>query len=272
MTSLNLLQIPAEIYSEMGLFDRCTNIWTFLAIFCICYMLEAILNTYLNLSMQSIERQFRIPSSVSGTLASSSKIGYMATVIVLAYIGSQGNRAKYISGGMLTIVLACFIIAAPHFIFSKNDQPPNDQIMFQKLNDTDLLYYRAQKGNFTNVNLSVSVWDVSAYVGCQPVNLTAEQEKKEKMDIKHSALSSLSYCHPTFNKVRSTIKDFRCSVDSTNTAALAMVFAGIILIGVGHSMPHTLGSPLIDDHVKRKNTPLYFGKMKLVSSLYTVLA
>jgi hypothetical protein len=45
-----------------------------------------------------------------------------------------------------------------------------------------------------------------------------------------------------------------------------MVFAGLVCLGVGHSMPWSLGLPLMDDNIKRKNLPTYFGDYSGASS------
>nr|CRZ22199.1 Bm8296 [Brugia malayi] len=44
-----------------------------------------------------------------------------------------------------------------------------------------------------------------------------------------------------------------------------MIFAGLLILGVGRTMPYSLGLPLIDDNVKRQNLPLYFVPAGLTS-------
>lgn len=61
------------------------------------------------------------------------------------------------------------------------------------------------------------------------------------------------------NKAKQAVETARCNLEQSNEAALAMIYIGIVMIGVGHSMPFTLGVPLIDDNVKKQNAPLYFG-------------
>lgn len=42
-----------------------------------------------------------------------------------------------------------------------------------------------------------------------------------------------------------------------------MIFGGLLILGVGRTMPYSLGLPLIDDNVRRRNLPLYFGPFQL---------
>jgi hypothetical protein len=44
--------------------------------------------------------------------------------------------------------------------------------------------------------------------------------------------------------------------------AYIVVFVGLIIMGVGGSLPWTLGMPLMDDNVKQKSLPKYFGATK----------
>lgn len=70
------------------------------------------------------------------------------------------------------------------------------------------------------------------------------------------------YCNNETIQLRARLETAKCDLQSTdigNTAAYYLLLFGIILMGIGRSMPHTLGVPLIDDSVKNKrNTPVYF--------------
>ncbi|CAK5088310.1 unnamed protein product [Meloidogyne enterolobii] len=41
----------------------------------------------------------------------------------------------------------------------------------------------------------------------------------------------------------------------------ATIFFGLLILGIGRTMPFSLGLPLIDDNVKKTNLPLYFAGM-----------
>lgn len=93
------------------------RLYVFLGVFVVVYFLEAIGGSYMVSAIQSIERQFQIPSKLSGFLVSASDIGYVPTVIFISYFGSRGNRAKWIGAGTIVIALAHIWIAMPNFIF-----------------------------------------------------------------------------------------------------------------------------------------------------------
>lgn len=136
------------------MFDRCTNIWTFLAIFCTCYFLQTTVHTYLTSSIQSIERQFQIPSKMSGTLASAREIGYVSTIVILAYFGGKGNRARWISAGILIISAACLLISMPYFLFPhQQDVTLDDDALFANISEAD---WNLEKRLMQGKNVAIS--------------------------------------------------------------------------------------------------------------------
>ncbi|KAL3075204.1 hypothetical protein niasHT_036665 [Heterodera trifolii] len=93
------------------------RIYAFLALFTFIYFLESIGGTYMIASVQNIERQFRIPSKLSGFLVSAHDISYVLTVVFVSYYGSRGNRAKWIGFGTFLIACAHIITAMSNFLF-----------------------------------------------------------------------------------------------------------------------------------------------------------
>jgi hypothetical protein len=81
-----------------------SRLYVFLALFTFVYFLESIGGSYMISAVQNIERQFRIPSKVSGFLVSAHDISYVPTVILVAYVGSRGNRAKWIGAGTILVL------------------------------------------------------------------------------------------------------------------------------------------------------------------------
>ncbi|KAK0400468.1 hypothetical protein QR680_015262 [Steinernema hermaphroditum] len=89
----------------------------FIAIFALAYFLQEIGQTYMISVIQSIERQFQIPSKLTGFMVSASDIGYIPTVILISYFGSKGNRAKWIGTGTLLVSICYIMISTPNFLF-----------------------------------------------------------------------------------------------------------------------------------------------------------
>lgn len=95
--------------------------------------------------------------------------------------------------------------------------------------------------------------------------------------------SSFAYCNPDINtiklKVLGIFKNFvvifmkfqeRLLLCANNQLShfgpTALIFFGLFILGIGRTMPFSLGLPLIDDNVKKRNLPIYFG-----NSFYKVL-
>ncbi|KAH7723942.1 Protein F47E1.4 [Aphelenchoides avenae] len=90
-------------------------------------------------AVQNIERQFQIPSKISGFLVSAHDISYVPTVILISYFGSRGNRAKWIGAGAVTIGLAHIMTATPNFIFPTAKPQLNLTTIEDRLNVDDAL-------------------------------------------------------------------------------------------------------------------------------------
>ncbi|VDP10280.1 unnamed protein product [Soboliphyme baturini] len=329
-----------------SLFDHCSNIWTLLTLFCLCYFLETITFTYLISAVQSIERQFQIPSRMSGGLVASSDIGYTLTVVVLAYFGSRSNRARWIGGGCLVISFACFLIALPNFVYrsqgpcvNNSDWQTVDLVSYNEINTPTKLVNHpllgcslrrcwnivdgASVASLTNglvkascgheevrsspsavhrgrFSTSVICFDYGHEVCDQklkslrahfPLNesvtfneasigallsyfnneLDWEVKRLWLRNVKTTAQQPFALCNRLVNDLKQATEQSRCEQKSTNSGAFTMMAMGMILYGVGHSMPWTLGVPLIDDNVKKQSTPLYFAFIFFIRILGPVL-
>uniref|UniRef100_A0A0N4X678 Solute carrier organic anion transporter family member n=1 Tax=Haemonchus placei TaxID=6290 RepID=A0A0N4X678_HAEPC len=72
-----------------------------------------------------------------------------------------------------------------------------------------------------------------------------------------------SFCHNIINKLRQDHKSDECKKEQSSLGPFIMIFGGLMLLGVGRTMPFSLGLPLMDDNVKKNNLPLYFGDYTL---------
>ncbi|KAL1245518.1 Solute carrier organic anion transporter family member 74D [Trichinella spiralis] len=285
-------------------------LWKFLTVFCVCYFLETITFTYLISAVQSIERQFQIPSRLSGTLMSSSDIGYVLTVVVLAYFGSRGNRARWIGAGYdhqaNNVTLEKFAASADLITISEIDEPiklikhptlgcailewldktrrlhpagwiwsVEDEILSSEtLNcgtSNDTFFKELPKLiQLELIPFLAGDYDAFANALVNRLNETKIPSNQMKSLYDH-AKASYAFCDRLVNKLRTFIETVKCENGTTNQAAFAIILIGIIFIGVGHSMPWTLGMPLIDDYVKKRNTPLYFAGVFFIRILGPVL-
>ncbi|CDW54661.1 OATP and Gal-bind lectin and Kazal 2 domain conta ining protein [Trichuris trichiura] len=319
---------------------KTSRLWKFIFLFCLCYFLEAITFTYLISAVQSMERQFQIPSHLSGTLVASSDIGYIPTVIILAHFGSRGNRPRWIGFGCLLISLACLLISLsgltippadfgsgsnslnasalestipkPLMLYSEIDTPSkltshmylgcafsrwlieNDLSppSWAKV-DEDWYQNSCQSSNRSTalrfINNS-SFWDdlasqlehnvgygTFAKVLVEKVN--AAQNYPYEDELRTENFASLlkqskrpqALCSRLINHFRALIKSSQCATKETNRLAFSIVLMGMIAIGVGHSMPWSLGMPLIDDSVKKSKMPYFVGGVFFIRILGPML-
>lgn len=82
--------------------------------------------------------------------------------------------------------------------------------------------------------------------------------------MRRSAIAPFSFCHRLVNDLRQVIKDIQCHTEASNVGPLLIIFLALLALGIGRTMPWTLGVPLIDDNVKSKNMPVYFGNQNFV--------
>ncbi|KAL1282984.1 Solute carrier organic anion transporter family member 2B1 [Trichinella pseudospiralis] len=366
---------------------RHANISSFLCLFCICFALETASFTLFVSALQSIERHFQIPSKLSGTIVSAGDIGYILTVVLLAYVGSKGNRAKWIGSGCILISLACIIIALPYFIFpykpllynettikeelkksyfireedidtpskllkhkhlgprlpnwvkdfimmmqytdafqwsqldslfdffpEKEQQQPKyhslkrsliedingdeinfeisehliddygthhtieetyfigdieDEIMDPMDSVTETIYRNKRQtlnvsnklqSLFSDVSLRKGKFSDLASIISKEMNAAIEERfsSKKMKRLMSSAQLPFAFCNEIVTSVKAILEKDKCKKLNTDMFAVGIIGFGIVLIGIGHSMPWTLGIPLIDDNANKNNTPLYF--------------
>ncbi|XGW02762.1 hypothetical protein V3C99_014635, partial [Haemonchus contortus] len=86
-------------------------------------------------------------------------------------------------------------------------------------------------------------------------------------------LTSLPYafCDNLINKLRQDHDAEECRKNTSSSGPFLMIFGGLLLLGVGRTVPFSLGLPLMDDNVKKHNLPVYFACMFFVKILGPVL-
>lgn len=295
----------------------CTeNLWCFLAVYLSCSILHSMRGPFLSSGIQSIERQFQIPSSKSGTLISASRIGYIPTVLIFAYIGSKGNRARWIGCGSIIVACGCILAALPNFIFPPKSEfsgtfdskfilnsliQPNsnstklknildnpvvgsliplsirtviqeheeDDEFDEILNEALVTHY----GNQRKIKIPISGFQNNTINSRHKLveNLAGSFSLNVTLSLMKQAEFPFGYCNSTVMRLKYAVKNESCrkrkSDLAANQVAYGMVFLAIVLFGIGQSLSGTLGTPLIDDSVSRKNAPFYFGKVFMIRKL-----
>ncbi|KAF7635506.1 hypothetical protein Mgra_00005045 [Meloidogyne graminicola] len=246
----------------------------------------------------SIEKQFQIPSKISGMMVSAGDFGYIPSVVFVAYLGSKGNRARWIGGGCILIAIANLLISSSHFfpveeiklnsstlkwhIESDLNRLPIDTGFDQFLSELPEEQWSQPIRNKLNNNYlqeTSNSW-LSEFDQCiqQDLNLINKENvtclafykflqkynaanKTDVDNLRQLSTTSYAFCDKTLNVLRSMIEEIRCNNDVSNIGPTATIFFGLLILGIGRTMPFSLGLPLIDDNVRKSNLPLYFAGM-----------
>uniref|UniRef100_A0A914W2A5 Solute carrier organic anion transporter family member n=1 Tax=Plectus sambesii TaxID=2011161 RepID=A0A914W2A5_9BILA len=286
---------------------------------------------------------------MSGLMVSASDFGYIPTVTIISYLGSKGNRVRWLGGGCLLIAFSNFLIATPNFMFVNDVPQLNTSIVKGKLvppayllrpnvTEEEVLSYPPFKErvldfarnylktnthgipdekNLLNPIFGDILREMNGSVASEMRRLKRSEiaptndsdSKKGDVDhladmirqdliekangtlffnalkayvrrrvsedsssdqVKHAkdaAFSPFGYCDAIVNELRQMIDNMKCARDHTNTGSFIIIFIALFILGIGRTMPWSLGVPLIDDNVKRKNMPVYVAGMFFIKIL-----
>ncbi|VIO99089.1 Uncharacterized protein BM_BM13372 [Brugia malayi] len=275
----------------------------FFILFLTVYFLESIGGFFMASVVVSIEKQFQISSRMSGLMVSAGDFGYIPSVVFVSYFGSKGNRARWIGAGSLMIAFANILISMSNFLFPMQNTQLNSKFIETKLiseqsnriDEIQASTFLNHAKTFSNVELIPLDEALKTYA----LNTTLRQFANEKLslcfhqnnsnqlcaiffnfleqlnqpnmteisNLRILTASPFSFCNTMFNALRREINKFNCSNGLSNIGPFIMIFAGLLILGVGRTMPYSLGLPLIDDNVKRQNLPLYFAGMFFIRIL-----
>ncbi|KAE9417499.1 hypothetical protein Angca_006921 [Angiostrongylus cantonensis] len=279
----------------------------FFVVFGTVYFLESIGGFYMTSAVVYIEKQFQIPSRLSGTMVSAGDFAYIPIVIFTSYFGGKGNRARWIGGGCMLISVANFLISSSNFLFPAEKFHVNSSYIPSSLayeinrftlnvsadrdwfhrtlkmidpNDTALSTYvgpyHTENEEFVKYQ-SFCFFNPTSEICSKMESLISTEHAVNEDDVAAArVLTSLpfTFCHHVINRLRQDHKADECKRDTSNFGPFMMIFGGLMLLGVGRTMPFSLGLPLMDDNVKKNNLPLYYAFMffaKIVGPLIGLL-
>lgn len=196
----------------------------FLMVFCIAWVLQGMYHTYFVSAITTIEKLFQIQSKITGTIMSATEIGQIGSSLLLTYYGGQGHRPKWIAWGMVLFAVSSFTCSLPHFIYGRQIMNSNDLTGISKDTDTCKAITNMTLANMTNFT--------STDFNSDLINMSLIPEPR---------------IEPTVTKI-----------------VLAIFFISLLGVGMGQTAVYTLGIPYMDDNVASKESPLYFGKKKLI--------
>ncbi|KAF8381937.1 hypothetical protein PRIPAC_71079 [Pristionchus pacificus] len=298
---------------------KLTRLHGFLTLFVIVYLMEAMGGMYIVSAIQNIEKQFRLPSKLSGILVSASDIGYIPTVIFIAYFGARGNRARWIGAGTLGMAVAYLLIASPNFLFPtpplargtfgyvKDSLMPSNELLAPNASLALLLHYPLISDRFTPAQIgNLSKFPVAAEINHQMVinnksspymvdyglmheavfeahkllnstpdaadaskfrSLLATYVARRKDGMRAASNAPFSYCSALVNSMQAKIRELKCMNGEDSHGPFIVFCMALLLLGIGRTLPWSLGVPLIDDNVSKKSMPTYFGAISFIRIL-----
>ncbi|CAJ0607251.1 unnamed protein product [Cylicocyclus nassatus] len=281
-----------------------SKIKCFFLVFGMVYFLESIGGFYMTSAIVFIEKQFQIPSRLSGTMVSAGDFAYIPVVIFTSYFGGKGNRARWIGGGCILIAIANLLISSSNFLFPaqelhvNNSNIPrsltyevnrfilNDSVDFnwfsETLKEVDLndTVFTAKAGSRRSDSQKFIIYRSFCYnnprseICSKMESRISQKHANNERDVSAvRLLTSLpySFCHNLINKLRQQHIADECKKETSSLGPFAMIFGGLMLLGVGRTMPFSLGLPLMDDNVRKNNLPLFFASMFFVRILGPVI-
>lgn len=75
-----------------------------------------VVNGFVSVVISTIERRFDLTSTQSGFIASGYDIASVLCLIPVSYFGGNGNKPRWIVGGIFLLSLGSFLFALPHFL------------------------------------------------------------------------------------------------------------------------------------------------------------
>ncbi|GMT08880.1 hypothetical protein PFISCL1PPCAC_177, partial [Pristionchus fissidentatus] len=222
--------------------DVATKIKWFFFVFGLVYFLESIGGFYMTSAVVFIEKQFNIPSRLSGTMVSAGDFAYIPVIIFTSYFGGRGNRAKWIGAGCILISIANFLISSSNFLFPRTSYEQNLQSV--------------------SAELSARVDQiVSSEFNSSGVSFVPRDTVSREIDLKVLTALPYAFCDREINGLRVGQSQGECAANPPSLGPFLMIFGGLLILGVGRTMPFSLGLPLMDDNVKKSNLPVYFAIM-----------
>uniref|UniRef100_A0A1Q3FNY0 Solute carrier organic anion transporter family member n=1 Tax=Culex tarsalis TaxID=7177 RepID=A0A1Q3FNY0_CULTA len=96
---------------------------------------QAMAYIYFVITLTTLEKRFKIPSSTTGIILSGNEISQILLSLILSYVGGHRNRPRWIAWGVVFCALSCFILASPHFIYGAGENAL--QLTKEFLNDQE---------------------------------------------------------------------------------------------------------------------------------------
>lgn len=202
------------------------------------------MNGVVNIALTTLERQYKLPSSQSALIVSSTDIGAVLFVLVVSYLGAKGNRPKWIAIGSFLMAVGSFIFTIPHvasdpyeYVCKRFNPPPPKK-------KWDVHYLKTSKMLFWNN------FDNSAFQSFKSFRLICS--------LINGTLLLSATSGNTSHVCSSSNSDPECLTQSGSSYLYVFMLAQFVH-GIGFTPMFTLGTAYVDDNAPSTSTALYLG-------------
>lgn len=97
------------------------------------FAMSLMLNGTYSVSISTIEKRFGLTSSTTGMITSMFDVACLIVTAFVSYYGGQQSKARWLSSGLLLLILGSFIFMSPHFIIGPYKPGNAEQSLFPPL-------------------------------------------------------------------------------------------------------------------------------------------
>lgn len=94
----------------------------FIAVYSLLGTVQSASTTYFAVTLTTIEKRFKIPSQTTGIILCGNEVSQIILSLLLTYFGGQKHIPKWMSWGVVSSAVSCFILAWPHFIYGAGEE------------------------------------------------------------------------------------------------------------------------------------------------------
>ena len=98
------------------------SVWAFIACYFGFAFVHGVQGSYTIAMLTTLERRFNLPSSMSGSLAVMSTVGYAGAIIFVSHFGKNAHIPRMFSLSILVTSFCGFMYAWPHIIYGTGNE------------------------------------------------------------------------------------------------------------------------------------------------------
>ncbi|KAG8187162.1 hypothetical protein JTE90_020037 [Oedothorax gibbosus] len=245
----------------------------YLIIYCIVGVIEGAHFTYFVGVLTTLEKRFAFESKISGIILIADNISGACLSLIIGYFGGKWHKPRLIAFGMVMVAVSSFLCTIPYFMYGPALHLLTRET-FELGNNNKKEYCDGivpeenceRPGSSATLNnmsdLKYSLLDYGSDV--EPSHARMRHSGSEvRLHILFKPKESLEdnagdYCLPSKSIPKCEIDD---KLPESSHPAVLMLFIANFLNGFGYVAFYIIGATYLDDNVKKKNSPLYFGAM-----------